>query len=81
MLTTCVAWSLHPWISYITLPTWRKAFGHLLPVMPALFLRLSIDSSFLKHSPWFQRDIERAMRKPGGGKGALGDWIMMGGLL
>lgn len=74
MLASCVAWSLHLWISYITLPTWRKAFGHLQPVMSVLFLRLSIDSSFLQHSPWFQRDIQGAMRKAGEGGGE--HWVI-----
>lgn len=58
----------------------HACYGLLLPVMPVLFLRLLIDSSFHQHSPWFQRDIEGAMRKAGGGRGALGDWIMMGAL-
>lgn len=50
VLTTCVAWSLHQWGSHVSLlPTQGKAFGHLLPVMPALFFRLSTDPSLFRH--------------------------------
>lgn len=62
--TTCVAWFLHQGGSHVSfLPTTGKAFALLLPVMPALFFRLSTDPFLCRYHPVVQEGHQGSNKK------------------
>ena len=60
MLTTCVAWSLHP---RDPSAYWEEGIWHLLPVLPLFFFRLSTDSFFSALPSGPRGSPRRGMRK------------------